>query len=308
MRTLGIRALLASVIVFLSISMIGCPGQPQLYTVTYEANGATGGTPPSSQVKTHDVALTLATNSGDLAKTDHILSGWNTEADGSGAGYAEGSNYAINSSLTLYATWIPAPLTKSKLFEMISNGEDVTTVDTSQITDMSNMFLNASDFNQDISGWDVSNVTDMSDMFYGASDFDQDLSGWDVGNVTNMSWMFYAASSFNHDISDWVVGQVTDMSVMFAVASSFDQDISDWDVGNVTNMGWMFNDASSFDQDISNWDVSNVTDMSSMFSNASSFNQDISGWDVSSVTNHAYFSYGTCPLATDHHPDSSWDE
>ncbi|MFA7590779.1 MAG: BspA family leucine-rich repeat surface protein, partial [Sphaerochaetaceae bacterium] len=35
------------------------------------------------------------------------------------------------------------------------------TVDTSPITDMSNMFLNASDFNQDISGWDVGNVTDM---------------------------------------------------------------------------------------------------------------------------------------------------
>ena len=46
-----------------------------------------------------------------------------------------------------------------------SNGEDVTTVCTSRITDMSAMFGGPDSFSQDISAWDVSNVTNMSSMF-----------------------------------------------------------------------------------------------------------------------------------------------
>ena len=64
---------------------------------------------------------------------------------------------------------------------LIANGEDVTTVCTSRITTMSEMFY-FSGFNQDLSAWDVSNVTDMSGMF-NESSFNQDLSTWDVSNV-----------------------------------------------------------------------------------------------------------------------------
>ena len=39
------------------------------YTVSYNANGATGGTVPTSQTKTQGIDLVLATNSGSLAKT-----------------------------------------------------------------------------------------------------------------------------------------------------------------------------------------------------------------------------------------------
>jgi len=35
-------------------------------------------------------------------------------------------------------------------------------------------------------------VTNMSQMFFGATDFNQDLSSWDVNNVTN-----YDAFSYN---------------------------------------------------------------------------------------------------------------
>ena len=47
---------------------------------------------------------------------------------------------------------------------------------TSLVTDMSDLFKDATSFNQNISSWDTSSVTTMEDMFRGASAFNQDLS------------------------------------------------------------------------------------------------------------------------------------
>ena len=54
-----------------------------------------------------------------------------------------------------------------------------------------------------ISLWDTSNVTDMSRMFYNATNFNHDIGSWDTSNVTDMSWMFRCASKFNQDIGNW---------------------------------------------------------------------------------------------------------
>ena len=154
----------------------------------------------------------------------------------------------------------------------------------SSVTNMSNMFANASVFNQNIGDWDVSNVTNMSGMFNTASVFNQNIGDWDVSNVTNMSNMFANASVFNQDVGDWNVSNVTNMAGMFA-GTAFNQDIGDWNVGKVTNMVSMFASAIAFNQDIGDWDVSSVTDMSGLFNIANTFNQDIGDWDVSNVTN-----------------------
>jgi surface protein len=122
-------------------------------------------------------------------------------------------------------------------------GDDVTTCDVSQITDMSNVFQNKTSFNQDIGSWDVSSVTTMNTMFAGASVFNQDISDWDVSSVTNMRAMFQSASAFNQDISGWDVSNVTNMLLMFFFASAFDQNLGTWDVSNVTKFGNMFNGA-----------------------------------------------------------------
>ena len=166
---------------------------------------------------------------------------------------------------------------EAMLRDMIANGEDVTKVATTKVTDMDELFYLGLDnndspipnyFNQDISSWDVSNVTNMYAMFYDATSFNQDIGSWDVSNLTDMEFMFYDATSFN-------------------------QDISSWDVSNVTNMYEMFENASSFNQPIGNWDVSNVTNMYEMFENASSFNQNLSTWNVENVSDCSNFSYNT---------------
>jgi surface protein len=178
----------------------------------------------------------------------------------------------------------------------ISQGQDVSKVCTSLVTDMSDLFKDNS-FNKNISSWDVSNVTDMSGMFMFAYSFNQDLNSWDVSKVTDMIGMFYNASDFNGDIGSWDVSKVTDMTAMFNGASSFNQDlvnlpIGSWDVSSVTNMSYMFYNAFDFNGYVGSWDVSNVTDMSGMFYQATSFNQNLSNWVVTNVTNCQTFSSG----------------
>ena len=111
-----------------------------------------------------------------------------------------------------------------------------------------------------ISLWNTSNVTDMSKMFYNATDFNEDISLWDTSNVTNMCGMFWCAIKFNQDIGGWDTSNVTNMS-MFNYATNFNQDIGRWNTSNVTNMTYMFLCAKEFNQDyIINWDISKVID------------------------------------------------
>ena len=87
------------------------------------------------------------------------------------------------------------PKDKDELEELLDkliiergNDADLNDIDTSEITDMSELFYECK-FNGDISKWDVSNVVDMSYMFMG-SKFNGDISNWNVSNVKDMNRMF----------------------------------------------------------------------------------------------------------------------
>lgn len=71
------------------------------YQVSYNANGGSGA--PSSQTKTHGVALTLS--STKPTRTNYTFLGWSISASATTATYAAGGSYTENTAVTLYAVW-----------------------------------------------------------------------------------------------------------------------------------------------------------------------------------------------------------
>lgn len=78
------------------------------YTVTYNANGATGGdVPTDGTAYSSGATVTVKANTGSLVKTDYTFTGWNTQNDGEGTHYAASGSatFTISSDVTLYAEW-----------------------------------------------------------------------------------------------------------------------------------------------------------------------------------------------------------
>jgi len=173
----------------------------------------------------------------------------------------------------------------SNLFYRTSFNDDISQWNVSNVTNMDNMFNVAPKFNQPIGDWNVSKVTSMVDMFRSAINFNQPIGGWNVSNVIDMHGMLANVKAFNQPIGGWKVQNVINMGTMFAGTEVFNQHIGDWNVSNVINMGSMFQYAKAFNQPIDDWNVSNVTSMYAMFANTEAFDQAIGNWNVSNVAN-----------------------
>ena len=165
------------------------------------------------------------------------------------------------------------------------NFNGISSWNVSNVTNMRGMFYGCENFNQPLNSWDVSNVTDMSDMFYGCENFNQPLNSWNVSNVTNMGGMFENCKNFNQPLNSWNVSNVTSMHFMFGYCKNFNQTLNSWNVSNVTYMSYMFLGCKNFNQPLNSWNVSNVTNMSHMFLGCENFNQPLNSWNVSNVTN-----------------------
>ena len=71
------------------------------YTVSYNANGGSGA--PSSQTKTHNVTLTLRSNTP--TRSGYTFKGWSTSSSATSASYSAGGSFTTNANTTLYAVW-----------------------------------------------------------------------------------------------------------------------------------------------------------------------------------------------------------
>lgn len=79
------------------------------YYVTYDGNGAGGGSVPASiSSYVYGATVIVLGNTGDLYKDGFTFGGWNTAADGNGTSYSTGATINIESSITLYALWQPS--------------------------------------------------------------------------------------------------------------------------------------------------------------------------------------------------------
>lgn len=215
------------------------------------------------------------------------------------------------------------PTTKEELKRLVftNNGIKLSCIDTSLITDMSDLFNKSerkdfdgieewdtsnvenmaymfaymdynvlgkysnTEFNSNLNNWNVSKVKDMSDMFHSCEVFNRPLDKWDVSNVKDMSNMFNVALKFNQNINNWNVSNVEDLSKTFRYCKAFDQPLNDWDVSNVKNMKCIFEDCENFNQPLDKWDTSNVESMEFAFRACGKFNQPLNSWNMSKVTN-----------------------
>ncbi|MBD5433244.1 MAG: SUMF1/EgtB/PvdO family nonheme iron enzyme, partial [Treponema sp.] len=78
----------------------------EMYTITYNANGADGGSVPERVLVEKGGSFVVSANTGSLAKNGYAFTNWSTSADGtSGQTYAAGASVTPNGNLTLYAQW-----------------------------------------------------------------------------------------------------------------------------------------------------------------------------------------------------------
>ncbi|HAP4808634.1 BspA family leucine-rich repeat surface protein [Enterococcus faecalis] len=163
-------------------------------------------------------------------------------------------------------------------------------LDTSQVTDMTNMFSSCSKLTSlDLSSFNTSQVTSMEGMFSGCSGLTSlDVSKFDTSAVTSMEGMFSGCSSLSSlDVSKFNTSQVTSMEGMFSGCSGLTSlDVSKFDTSAVTSMEGMFSGCSSLSSlDVSKFNTSQVTSMTSMFNGCSSLSSlDVSNFVTGAVT------------------------
>ena len=175
---------------------------------------------------------------------------------------------------------------------------DLSGLDTSSVTDMSNMFLHCESLaSANLSCLNTSLVTDMSCMFQLCTSLESvNLAGIDTSSVENMQQMFNDCSSLvSADLSGLDTASVKNMSSMFFGCSSLQSvDIKGLNTSSVETMSDMFYQCSLLTSvSFANLDFASVKNTSGMFYGCSSLGSvDFSGLDFSSVENMAYMFSG----------------
>ena len=143
----------------------------------------------------------------------------------------------------------------------------------------------------DLEGFDTSEITNMANMFAGIKADILDVSKFDTRNVRNMAGMFDGAINLtNLDISKFSTDKVTDMTLMFANLTKLEQlNVSKFNTNNVASMAGMFEGVSNLTNlDISNCNTDKVTDMALMFAGMTKLEQlDVSNFNTNNTASMA---------------------
>ena len=142
--------------------------------------------------------------------------------------------------------------------------EGIEYLNTSQVTDMHNMFYNCYHLQTtDFSGFDTRKVKDMSNMFYNCGSLKSlDISNFNTSEVTNMRSMFYHCIGLTTlDLSHLNTSKVSIMISMFELCLNLlSVNLSGWDTRNVGSMYHMFEKCKSLKTlDLSGFDTREKT-------------------------------------------------
>lgn len=81
---------------------------PSVYTLSYDANGGTGGSVPNSATTSGaQNTVSVVGNTGSLTKPGYVFDGWNTLPEGNGVTWEPNAVMTPTADTTLYAMWKP---------------------------------------------------------------------------------------------------------------------------------------------------------------------------------------------------------
>ena len=131
------------------------------------------------------------------------------------------------------------------------------------------MFQSSAASSIDLSSFNTSNITDMHAMFEYSSQKELNLSSFNTSNVTTMFGLFRFSEVNLLNLNSFNTSSVTMMASMFAYSKITTLDLSNFDTSNVTSTQTMFDSSNAVELDLSNFDASKVTNMQFMFGDSS---------------------------------------
>jgi len=158
------------------------------------------------------------------------------------------------------------------------------TVNGKPIVSMAYMFYNSQASSIDMSSFDTSNVTNMRMMFSNSATTSLDLSKFDTSDVINMYGMFKNSDATSLDLSKFDTSNVESMRHMFLNSDATSINLSSFNTSKVRDMLGMFDSCPVTSLDLRKFDVSSVTDMSGMFAFTRMSTIDLSSFDMTNVT------------------------
>lgn len=139
--------------------------------ITYEGNGADGGTAPVDPTDYANPYNPATVKYNTFTRTDYDFAGWNTKADGNGNSYSEGQSVGafliLNAGKKLYAQWTPIAAQKFNLTFDMGIGA---------------MYVSAPPTAQYDEGTEVSLPTPSTTSFMTSLTQGYSFNGWDIAN------------------------------------------------------------------------------------------------------------------------------
>lgn len=232
----------------------------------------------------------------EIAPDDVTIIDVSAENNGMVVAWSEDTTMYVSSQKKGKKIMAPANCSNLFLNKKTLKKIDLSTFDTSNVTNMYAMFSNCIALEELNLGqnFNTSNVQNMERMFYYCKCIKKLDFGdkFDTAKVVNMDKMFYYCSTLTElDMSFFNTSEVLKMYGMFYnCASLIKLDLSSFITEKCTDMRQMFANCEKLETlDVSNFDTSQVTSMGGMFYYCFVLKLDCSNWNVDKVTNYSNF-------------------